>query len=119
MHSGPPGITSAPSPAKRSACSARLTRPCPAGEWLWFALLGALAATALLVGRGRERLSVVLLPVAAVAVTMVMSVVYREIGPLHARYVLPFLVLVPLWCGEVVLRRRDNLPQGWPRRYPS
>jgi Predicted membrane protein (DUF2142) len=90
----------------------------PAGEWLWFALLGALAATALLVGRGRERLSVVLLPVAAVAVTMVMSVVYREIGPLHARYVLPFLVLVPLWCGEVVLRRRDDLPPGLASALP-
>jgi hypothetical protein len=38
-----------------------------------------------------------------------MSVVYREIGPLHGRYVLPFLVLVPLWAGEVVLRRREDV----------
>jgi neutral trehalase len=51
-------------------------------------------------------------------VTMVMSVVYREIGPLHARYVLPFLVLVPLWCGEVVLRRRDDLPPGLASALP-
>ena len=40
---------------------------------------------------------------------LVMSVVYREIGPLHGRYALPLLVLVPLWAGEVVLRRRARL----------
>ena len=46
---------------------------------------------------------------ALVGVTIVMSVVYREIGVLHGRYALPFLVLLPLWEGEVVLRRRAEL----------
>ena len=80
------------------------------GEWLWLALVAALAGVALRVGSPRERLSVLVLPVAAVAVTIVMSVVYREIGPLHGRYVLPFLVLVPLWFGEVAVRGREQLP---------
>lgn len=96
-----------------------LDAPMPgAGEWLWYALLAALGATALLVGRGRERLSVPALLVAALAVALGMSVVYREIGPLHGRYVLPFLVLVPLWYGEVVLRGRDRLPAGLARALP-
>jgi hypothetical protein len=89
-----------------------------AGEWVWLALLVALAATALLVSRGRDRVLVLALPVVAVAVTLVMSVVYREIGPLHGRYVLPFLVVLPLWYGEVVLRGRDRLPAGLARALP-
>jgi hypothetical protein len=88
-----------------------LDAPMPrGGAWLWLALLVALAATALFVGGRRERLSVLALPAGAVVVTLVMSVVLREIGPLQGRYALPFLVLVPLWYGEVVLRRRDKLP---------
>jgi hypothetical protein len=89
-----------------------------AGEWVWLALLVALGATALLVGRGRDRVLVLALPVVAVAVTLVMSVVYREIGPLHGRYVLPFLVVLPLWYGEVVLRERERLPAGLARALP-
>ena len=96
-----------------------LDAPMPgAGEWLWYALLAGLGATAMHVGRGRERLSVPALLVAALAVALGMSVVYREIGPLHGRYVLPFLVLVPLWYGEVVLRGRDRLPAGLARALP-
>jgi hypothetical protein len=96
-----------------------LDAPMPvAGEWLWFALLAALAGAALLVGGRRERLSVLLLPAAAVVVTLVMSVVYREIGPLHGRYVLPLLVLVPLWFGEVLLRGRERLPEALARWLP-
>ncbi len=88
-----------------------LDAPMPrAGHVAWLVLLGFLAGAVLIVGNGRERLSMLGLMVAAVGVTLVMSVVYREIGPLHGRYVLPFLVLVPLWAGEVVLRRRRHLP---------
>jgi hypothetical protein len=89
-----------------------LDAPMPgAGHLAWLALLVVLAGAALVVGDRRERLSVPGVLAAAVAVTLVMSVVYREIGPLHARYVLPFLVLVPLWLGEVVLRGRGRLPE--------
>ena len=80
------------------------------GYWLWAALLVALATAAFAAGDRRDRISIVALAVAAVVVTMVMSVVYREIGPLHGRYALPFLVVVPLWPAEVLLRRRERLP---------
>jgi Predicted membrane protein (DUF2142) len=88
------------------------------GMWLWYGLLALLGGTALVVGRRGERLSVVALLPGAVAVTMVMSVVYREIGPLHGRYVLPLVGLIPLWYGEVVLRRRELLSAAVARVLP-
>ena len=82
------------------------------GYVLWAALLAALATAAFAAGDRRDRISIVGLAAAAVVVTMVMSVVYREIGPLHGRYALPFLVVVPLWLAEILLRRRDRLAPG-------
>jgi hypothetical protein len=82
------------------------------GYWLWAALVVALVAAALLAGDRRDRISIAALAGAAVVVTMVMSLVYREIGPLHGRYALPFLVFVPLWPAEVLVRRRDRLAPG-------
>lgn len=88
-----------------------LDAPMPtAGYLLWSALFVALTAAALAAGTRRDRVCVAALLLAAFGVTIVMSVVYREIGPLHGRYALPFLVLVPLWEGEILLRRREQLP---------
>ena len=78
----------------------------------WFLLIAALTAAAMVAGSNRDRLATIGLIAAAVAVTMVMSVVYSEIGRLHGRYALPFLVLLPLWLGEVLLRRRERLPDA-------
>jgi hypothetical protein len=82
------------------------------GYWLWAALVVALVAAALAAGDRRDRISIAALAGAAVVVTMVMSLVYREIRPLHGRYALPFLVFVPLWPAEVLVRRRDRLAPG-------
>ena len=73
---------------------------------VWSLLVAALIGVALALGNRRDRLSIVALLATGLGVTLVMSVVYREIGALHGRYALPFLVLIPLWCGEVILRNR-------------
>jgi Predicted membrane protein (DUF2142) len=76
---------------------------------LWAVILVGLGVLACIVGDRRDRLSLAGLFAALVVVTMVMSVVYREIGALHGRYALPVLMLLPLWEGEIVLRRRTAL----------
>jgi hypothetical protein len=86
---------------------------------LWALLVAGLGLAALALGDRRERLSLAGLLAAAIAVTVVMSVVYREIGPLHGRYALPYLVLVPLWEGELVLRHRARLGAGVERMLPA
>jgi len=89
----------------------KLDAPMPAwGHAVWAALVLVLLGTALVAGGRRDRLTVAGLLAGTVAAVVAMSVVYREIGPLHGRYALPVLVLLPLWLGEVVLRRRDRLP---------
>jgi Predicted membrane protein (DUF2142) len=94
-----------------------LDAPMPGvGYLLWLMLLAALTATALAVGHPRDRASIIGLLAGTVVVTLIMSVVYREVSVLQGRYVLPFLVLLPLWVGEVLLRRRARLP-GEVRRF--
>ncbi len=91
-----------------------LDAPMPAvGHLGWLALLAALTVAAVAVGARRDRAAICWLLAAALVVTMAMSVVYREIGPLQGRYALPYLVLVPLWLGEVLYRRRARLPAGF------
>jgi predicted membrane protein DUF2142 len=91
----------------------KLDAPMPKwGIVVWALLLVVLIAAALVAGGTRERLSVLGALLGIVVVVMVMSVVYREIGPMQGRYAMPVLVLVPLWMGEVVLRRRDHLPSA-------
>ncbi len=106
-----PSLSNLPSVAQEAIGNfGSLDAPMPAFTYvLWAALVVVLGATALVVGDSRERLSLAGLVAAAVAVTIVMSMVYREIGPLHGRYAMPFLVLVPLWEGELVLRHRADL----------
>jgi len=87
-----------------------LDAPMPtAGYVLWSLLLALLVGTALVVGSRRERLTLTGAALALVAATLVMAVVYREIGPLHGRYALPMLVVLPLVASEVVLCHRERL----------
>lgn len=88
-----------------------VTMPEPA-YWLWALLALTLVGAAAAVGTRRDRLSVGGLVAGALVVTVGMALVYREIGPLHGRYALPALVLVPLWSGEILLRRRDRLSES-------
>jgi hypothetical protein len=88
-----------------------LDAPMPAaGYVLWALLLALLAGAAFVLGSRRERIALSALGAVVIVVILVMSVVYREIGPLHGRYALPVIVLLPLAAGEVVLRRRARLP---------
>jgi hypothetical protein len=109
-----PSISHLPSVAKQSiGVFGWLDAPMPGFTYvLWVLIVLVLGVAALAVSDTRERLSLAGLAAAAVIVTVVMSLVYREIGPLHGRYVLPFLVLFPLWEGELVLRHRAELRTG-------
>jgi hypothetical protein len=107
-----PSISHLPGLAKQTiGVFGSLNAPMPLGAYVvWALLVATLTAVALAVGDRRDRVSIAVLIVAGLGVTLVMSVVYREIGVLHGRYVLPFLVLIPLWFGEVVVRNRARLP---------
>lgn len=77
---------------------------------VWGILLLALIATA---ARNAERpagRSLILAAAGVVAATLVVSVVYRRTGfELQGRYVLPFLVILPLCAGELLQRRGNEL----------
>jgi hypothetical protein len=106
-----PSVSHLPSVAKQAiGVFGALDAPMPGFAYaLWALLVIGLGVLALAVGDRRERLSLAGLLAALVGVTIVMSLVYREIGVLHGRYALPFLVLLPLWEGELVLRHRAKL----------
>ena len=86
------------------------------GYLLWAALLLALLGAAVDVGSRRDRLTLGGLAAGTLVVVLGMSLVYREIGPLQGRYALPFLVLLPLWAGEVLHRGRERLARVTMRR---
>lgn len=76
----------------------------------WWAMFAGLLGAAALLGTRRERLGLATLAVAVVAVTLIVTAIYRQTGfPMQARYVLPFAVLLPLWAGEVLNRHRERL----------
>jgi hypothetical protein len=83
-----------------------------AGYLLWLALVGVLAAAALAVGGRPSRIKIVALLGGMVVVTVILSLPVREYSPLQGRYILPLLVLAPLWLGDVVLHRRERLPEA-------
>ena len=79
---------------------------------VWAAAAGGLVALAGVVGSARERAGIALTLGVALAVTMATSVFQLRHGyGVQGRHVLPVLVLVPLWCGEVL--RRHSAGRGW------
>ncbi len=94
------------------------TRMSTVGYLLWKALLVGLIALALLVGRRRRRMVLLGLIVSSVLVTVGIAVLNRPTGfGVQARYVLAFLVVVPLAAGEMVLtgaHRRALRPRWLP-----
>ncbi len=77
---------------------------------LWWTMLAALAVAALRLGGRRERMVLVLLVAGALPITLfiaVMNLAQTGFG-MQGRYVLPVLVSVPLFAGEVLTRRRPG-----------
>jgi len=94
----------------------RMSRP---AYLLWKALLVGLILIALVGARRRQRLVVGGLVLAGAAVTVGVGVLNRPTGfGAQGRYVLPFLVVVPLVAGEVLFARRHRLA-GRSRWLPS
>ena len=80
--------------------------------WLWGALIAAVLATAIVLGRRRERTALaVLLAVCPVATVFLSVAVVRQTGfSMQGRYVAPLLIAVPLLGGELVFRNRHRVP---------
>jgi hypothetical protein len=106
-----PSISNLPTVARHAVgVFGSLDAPMPeVGYLAWAILVVALLAVALAAGSHDERIGLVALVAGLVVVTVGMSMVYREIGPLQGRYVLPLLVLAPLWAGELVARHGAEL----------
>jgi hypothetical protein len=78
-------------------------------------LIVGLVLMALVVGRRRQRVVLCTLVVASVAVTIGVDALNRPTGfGVQARYVLAFLVVVPLYAGEVLLER-SRTGRQWAR----
>jgi hypothetical protein len=88
------------------------------GYATWWAGLFALLTLAALVGRTRERRTLVTSVVAAFAVPVGFWVVYFRFSgaELQGRYFLPILVAIPLVAGEIVYRNRARLAELHGRR---
>ena len=87
----------------------------------WVVCIVIVAGAAIALGRGRERAGVVALIVATVVILVGYSAAFDSLaaGGLsfgQARYLLPFIVLVPLVSGEIVSRRATQLGASAPRR---
>ena len=87
----------------------------PVPGWLYVAWgLAALGFVGLAAVRGtwRERAGLALAAVVALGLTIAVSVFQLRTGfGAQGRHVLPVLVLLPLWAGEMLRRRPDGL--GW------
>jgi hypothetical protein len=76
----------------------------------WWAMFVVLLGAAAVAGGRRAAWSLLALVGAAIGVTLVVSAVYRQTGfELQTRYVLPYLIVVPLWAGELLRRHRARL----------
>ena len=83
----------------------------------WTVLLLGLIVAALVVGGRRQRLVLCGLAVGSVIATVGVATLNRATGfGVQARYVLPFVTIVPLAAGEILLANRERLP-GLPRRW--
>jgi hypothetical protein len=83
----------------------------PAGLYVvWWLMFAVLVAFALAAAGRRERLALVGVSLGVVVATVVLSAVYAQTDfPLQGRHVLPLVVIVPLWAGEVVNRHPGRL----------
>lgn len=83
----------------------------------WKVLLLALIVLAVVVGGRRQRLVLCGLVVGSVVATVGVATLNRATGfGAQARYVLPFVTIVPLAAGEILLANRHRLPE-LPRRW--
>ena len=79
----------------------KLDAPMPGpAYWVWVLMLGALLCAALAAGRSRDRIQLAGLVAAALTVTVVMALVYREIGPVHMA-AMPYRSWCWCRCGRV------------------
>ena len=86
------------------------TRLPRAALWAWTTLLLALIVLALCVSRQRQRVAVGGLVAVSLAVTVALATLNRATGfGMQARYVLPFVTVVPLVAGEVLAASRRRL----------
>lgn len=93
------------------------TRMPTLADTTWKVLLLALIVLALVVGANRQRLVLCGLAVGSVAATVGLATLNRPTGfSVQARYVLPFITIVPLAAGEILLANRHRLPD-LPRRW--
>jgi hypothetical protein len=87
----------------------------PLPVWLfvaWGLAAVGLAGLAAVRGSWRERAGLAACAVVALGMTLVVSVFQLRTGfSAQGRHVLPILVLVPLWAGEILRRRPEGL--GW------
>jgi len=91
----------------------------PAAYWLWTGLLVVVVVLALLVAHRRRRWVLCGLAVASVVVTVGLAVLNRPTGfGVQARYVLAFVVVVPLVAGETLFTNRSRLGRLEPRWLP-
>ena len=91
----------------------------PAGYWLWTGLLVVVVALALLVARRRQRWVLGGLMAAVIVVTVGLALLNRPTGfGVQARYVLAFVVALPLVAGETLFARRSRLGELEPRSLP-
>ena len=84
---------------------------------LWFAFVGMLAVTAVLVGERRERKAVVIAGALGVLIPVVLWILFgRAVGiGLNGREYMPVLVAFPILAGEVVYRNRTRVSAALAR----
>jgi hypothetical protein len=85
----------------------------------WALLVLTLIAAALGVGDRRQRLGLVLVIVASLALATVLSVQYERTGfegRFEGRHVFALFVIVPLYAGEVLMSHAERLSPSFSRR---
>lgn len=87
----------------------------PVAYVAWGTVLAALGVAALVVGRFRERLALLLAIAAGLLVPVMLEAVQVEVGfGAQGRHILPFTVAIPLLAGEILTRHADELQ--WLRK---
>ena len=93
------------------------TRMTPLAYGTWKVLFLTLIALAVVAGGRRERVVLCGLVMGSVVATVGVATLNRATGfGVQARYVLPFVTIVPLAAGEILLANRHRLPD-LPRRW--